>query len=36
MHNHFILISILPETIGLERERLISVLIVVLKGLIKP
>ena len=35
MHDHLVLISILPETIGLERERLVSVLIVVLKGLVK-
>ena len=35
MHNHFVLISILPETIGLERKSLISVLIVVFKGLVK-
>lgn len=35
MHNHLVLISILPEAIGFKRERLISVLIVVLKGLVK-
>lgn len=35
MHYHLVLISILPETIGLERERLVSVLIVVFKGLVK-
>jgi hypothetical protein len=35
MHDHLVLISILPETIGLERERLVSVLIIVFKGLVK-
>ena len=35
MHNHLVFISILPETIGLERERLISVFIVIFKGLVK-
>jgi hypothetical protein len=35
MHYHFVLISILPETISLEWKSLISVLIIVFKGFVK-